>query len=376
MKVGVIGGGQLGRMMALAGYPLGFSFRFLDPSHESPAGQVAERRATPFEDPRGLDEFAQGLDLATYEFENPPLTAAQRLASRTPYFFPPVRALETVQDRLTQKNFFLSAGIATAPFQRVDSPQDLAQAVNTLGLPAVLKTRRMGYDGKGQAVLREERDLEKGWMALGASPLILEAFIPFTRELSLIAVRARTGETAFYPLAENVHFEGILRLSVAPAPNVAAALQQQAEECARSVFAALDYVGVLAIEFFEHQQQLVANEMATRVHNSGHWTMDGAATSQFENHLRAGAGLPLGSTAARGFTAMINLIGHQPASSDALAIPGAHLHLYGKSARPGRKLGHINLNEATRAELTRAVELTRGLAGVWLPQNVQAADED
>lgn len=368
MKVGVIGGGQLGRMLALAGYPLGFTFRFLDPSHESPAGEMAERFMMPFEDARGIDQFAAGLDLATYEFENPPLTAAQRLASRTPYFFPSIRSLETVQDRLTQKNFFQRTGIATTPFTRVDSQQDLTKAVQLLGLPAVLKTRRMGYDGKGQAVLREEKDLEKGWMALGALPLILEAFTPFARELSLIAVRGRKGETVFYPLTENTHYDGILRLSIAPAPDVANGLQQQAEDYASRVFAELDYVGVLAIEFFEYQQQLITNEMATRVHNSGHWTMDGAATSQFENHLRAGAGLPLGSTATRGFTAMVNLIGHEPAHDDALAIPGAHLHLYGKSARPGRKLGHINLNEASRSELQRAVEMTRGFAGVWLPQ--------
>lgn len=364
MKVGVLGGGQLGRMLALAGYPLGLSFRFYDPTHESPAGQVAERIAASYEDAQTLDAFAAGLDFATYEFENPPLEAARRVASRVPVFFPPVQALEMVQDRLTQKNLFQRLGISTTPFVSVDSLQDLERGVASLGLPAVLKTRRMGYDGKGQALLREEKDIEKGWMAHGIRPLILEAFIPFEREISLIAARGHRGEIALYPLTENVHREGILRLSRAPAPAVSDGLIQQAEHAARCIFAELDYVGVLAIEFFLHGGSLIANEAATRVHNSGHWTIEGAATSQFENHLRAGLGLPLGSTAARGRSAMVNLVGAAPEAARVMAIPGAHLHLYGKTPRPGRKLGHVNLTAEDAESVEKSLQAMKGLPGV------------
>jgi 5-(carboxyamino)imidazole ribonucleotide synthase len=366
MKVGVIGGGQLGRMMALEGYPLGFSFRFYDPSHESPGGQVAERFNSAFEDPQALDRFASGLDLATYEFENLPLSAAQRVASRVSYFFPPIKALQIVQDRLTQKNLFRRLNISTTPFERVDSLQDLAGAVSRLGFPAVLKTRRMGYDGKGQALLREPKDVEKGWMALGGTPLILEGFIAFEREISLIAVRGRHGRTAFYSMAQNTHHQGILRASIAPAPDLKPEIEAQAQAAAQAIFVELDYVGVLAIEFFLLQGRLIANEMAARVHNSGHWTLDGAAASQFENHLRAGAGLPLGSTAARGVTAMLNFIGELPSPEEVLRIPGAHLHLYGKLPRAGRKLGHANLCAATHEELRPLLAMASGLAGIRL----------
>ncbi len=225
-----------------------------------------------------------------------------------------------------------------------------------IGLPAVLKTRRFGYDGKGQMVLRTEADLPPAWDALGRQPLIVEGFVAFEREVSILAVRGRHGETAFYPLVENHHAEGILRLSLAPAPSLTRELQAQAQDYAARVLEALDYVGVLAIEFFERAGQLYANEMAPRVHNSGHWTIEGAETSQFENHLRAVLGLPLGSTVARGHSAMLNLIGVTPDPAAILAVPQAHLHLYGKSARPGRKLGHVTL----RAESASALE--NGLA--------------
>ncbi len=246
-----------------------------------------------------------------------------------------------------------------APFRTVDSREQLNAAVEEIGLPAVLKTRQLGYDGKGQFVLRASADEDAAWAALGGSPLILEGFVAFQRELSIICVRDAVGEMRFYPLTENHHREGILRLSIAPAPGLTPELQAAGEEIARKVAERLDYVGVLAIELFELDGRLLANEMATRVHNSGHWTIDGAVTSQFENHMRAVCGLPLGSTEPRGLSAMVNLIGTLPEASDVLAIEGAHLHLYGKEPRPGRKIGHVNVvaeDEGTLRERVAAVQ--------------------
>ena len=300
----------------------------------------------------------------TYEFENVPVAAARFLAERVPVY-PPPAALEAAQDRLVEKTFFQKLGVATPPFAPVDSQADLDAAIAQIGLPAVLKTRRLGYDGKGQIILREPADAATAWAALGDAPLILEGWVPFERELSILAARGRNGETAFFPLVENHHRDGILRLSLAPAPGITPALQSAAEQIASRALAALDYVGVLAIELFQVTRGLeiggrgwtgasspvprpsslvtVVNEMAPRVHNSGHWTIEGAETSQFEQHLRAVLGLPLGATAARGFSAMVNLIGALPDPAAVLAIPGAHLHLYGKQPRAGRKLGHITL---------------------------------
>jgi 5-(carboxyamino)imidazole ribonucleotide synthase len=346
MKVGILGGGQLGRMLALAGYPLGLRFRVLDGSPEAPAGFLAEHLAEPMDDPESLAHFAEGLDLITYEWENVPVPLAESLSARVPVL-PHPRALAAAQDRLTEKSFFRDLGVPTPPFAPADTRDELEKALDEIGAPAVLKTRRLGYDGKGQFVLRARDAAGEAWAALGGTPLILEGFINFEREVSLLAVRSRTGELAFYPLVENHHPHGILGLSLAPAPALPEGLQALAERYARAALEALDYAGVLAIEFFQCAGPdgpfLVVNEMAPRVHNSGHWTIEGAESSQFENHLRAILGLPLGSTALRGPSAMLNVIGEEPDAEAVLRIPGAHLHLYDKSPAPGRKLGHVTL---------------------------------
>lgn len=350
MTLGILGGGQLGYMLALAGYPLGLHFRFLDPSPEAPVGRIAQRVTAEYADHAALEKFANGLELVTYEFENVPVEAAKFLAQRVPVY-PPPAALEAAQDRLAEKTLFRGLGIATTDFLPVAKTAEFDAAVKQLGLPAVLKTCRMGYDGKGQWILRTTDDVLKAKAELPDVPLILERFVPFTRELSVLAVRSRNGETAFYPLVENHHREGILRLSLAPAPSLDPAIQRAAEDIARRVLESLEYVGVLAIEFFEDQGRFLANEMAPRVHNSGHWTIEGAVTSQFENHLRAVLGLPLGSTGPAGHSAMINLIGDLPEPPEVLAVPDAHLHLYGKVPRPGRKLGHVTVRAASAERL-------------------------
>jgi 5-(carboxyamino)imidazole ribonucleotide synthase len=367
VTIGILGGGQLGYMLALAGYPLGLHFRFLDPSPEAPVGRIATRITAQYDDHSALKKFAAGLELVTYEFENVPVEAARFLAERVPVL-PPPAALEAAQDRLNEKHLFQEMGIATTEFAAVADQNALDGAVKQIGLPAILKTCRMGYDGKGQWILRSAEDVARTKSELPAAtapakkrsgaegaqqaaPFLLERLVPFTRELSVLAVRGRDGETAFYPLVENHHRGGILRLSRAPAPQLDRAIQNAAEDAARRVFDALQYVGVLAIEFFEHEGRLLANEMAPRVHNSGHWTIEGAVTSQFENHLRAVVGLPLGSTSAIGCSAMLNLIGDLPDSTEVLAVRDAHLHLYGKSARAGRKLGHVTLRASSPEQL-------------------------
>jgi 5-(carboxyamino)imidazole ribonucleotide synthase len=340
--IGILGGGQLGYMLALAGYPLGLHFRFLDPSPEAPVGRIANRVTADFQDEQALEKFSHGLEVATYEFENVPVAAAKFLAERVPVY-PPAIALEEAQDRLREKRLFRKLGIPTTEFAEVAKRQDLGGAVKQVGLPAVLKTCSMGYDGKGQWLLRTAGDVEKARTELPDAPMILEKFVPFTRELSVLGVRGRDGARAFYPLIENHHRGGILRLSLAPAPRLTENLQQMAEEAAQKVLEELGYVGVLCIEFFEVGGQLLANEMAPRVHNSGHWSIEGAVTSQFENHLRAILGMPLGATEAMGVSAMINLIGEIPAGAEVLNVSNAHLHLYGKEPRAGRKLGHVTM---------------------------------
>ncbi len=375
MTIGILGGGQLGYMLALAGYPLGLHFRFFDPSPEAPVGRIASRVTAEFSDESALEKFSNGLELVTYEFENVPVAAVRFLAERVPVF-PPPAALEAAQDRLREKQLFQDLGIATTEFMPVATAAALDPAVKKIGLPAMLKTCRMGYDGKGQWLVRTAEDVAraKGELPAGApgtalgdspatdarneAPFILERFVPFHRELSVLAVRGRTGETAVYPLVENHHRGGILRLALAPAPRLDPAVQRAAEDAARRIFESLQYIGVLAIEFFEKDGHLLANEMAPRVHNSGHWTIEGAVTSQFENHLRAVTGLPLGSTSAIGSSAMLNLIGEVPDSSEVLVIRDAHLHLYGKSPRAGRKLGHITLRAGSPEQLaSRLAEL-------------------
>lgn len=349
MKLGVLGGGQLGRMLALAGYPLGLRFRFLDPAPEAPVEELAELVVGRFDDLDVLARFPDGLDAVTYEFENVPTEAARHIARRAPVY-PPVAALEASQDRLAEKTLFQELGLRTAPYVPVETRQQFDEALGRVGLPAVLKTRRLGYDGKGQAALRDPQEAQAAWEALRGVPLILEGFVDFTREVSQIAVRGRDGAVGFYPLAENHHAGGILRLSLAPAPGASAALREQACRAIAGVMERLNYVGVLAIEFFQVGEDLVANEMAPRVHNSGHWTIEGARTSQFENHLRAVAGWPLGATEAVGHSAMVNLIGAIPEAGRVLAVHGAHLHLYGKAPRPGRKVGHVTVWADTEGE--------------------------
>ena len=351
MIVGILGGGQLGYMLALAGYPLGLHFRFLDPTPQAPVGRIAPRVTADYGDRAALEKFSSGLELVTYEFENVPVDAARFLEKHVPVH-PRPAALELAQDRLHEKQLFEKLGIATTKYLQVKDPYGLDAGVKKTGLPAVLKTRRMGYDGKGQWILRTKEDVERVKADLPKVPLILENFVAFTRELSILAVRSRAGATAFYPVVENHHRGGILRLSLAPAPRLEPAIQDAAETAAKKILEHLDYCGVLAIEFFECDGTLLANEMAPRVHNSGHWSVEGAVTSQFENHLRAVLGLPLGSTALTGQSAMLNLVGELPDAAKVLAVPDTHIHLYGKDPRPGRKVGHVTVRASSAGELS------------------------
>lgn len=355
MRIGVIGAGQLGRMLALAGYPLGMRFMFLDRSDDTPAAALGGNVIGAFDDPASLAQLVAGSDILTFEFENVPAPALETLPDDPP-LWPPASALQFAQDRLHEKNLFAELDIPSAPSRPVDDIGGLRAAVTELGLPAVLKTRRLGYDGKGQTVLHEEADIDSAWEMLGDVPLLLESFIPFDFEVSLIGVRSSTGETAFYPLTRNHHEAGILRYSLAPFDDEA--LAAQARNALDAIMRKLGYVGVLTVEFFVRDGELLANEMAPRVHNSGHWTIEGAVTSQFENHLRAIAGLPLGSTAVTGHSAMVNFIGHMPQPERILALTNCHLHDYGKSPRPGRKLGHataVTTTAEARDEALRAL---------------------
>jgi 5-(carboxyamino)imidazole ribonucleotide synthase len=355
MTLGIVGAGQLGRMIALAGYPLGFDFLFLDRDAQTPGGQVGPILEGALDDRNLLGQLSQRCEVLTFDWENIPVEALEGLPGKA-RIAPPLRALAAAQDRLSEKRTFELLGITTTRYASVDSRESLALAVKSIGLPGVLKTRRLGYDGKGQFVLRKPADLDRAWEALGKSPLLYENLVPFDAEVSVIAVRGVEGDIAFYPLNLNVHRDGILRLTRAPYGN--AALTRQAERAARKLLEHFKYVGVLTIEFFVRGGKLVANEMAPRVHNSGHWTIEGAETSQFENHVRAIAGLPLGSTKARGHSAMINLVGEMPTRDALLGEPGLHWHDYGKTARPGRKLGHVTIcDNATQTRNRRALKL-------------------
>jgi 5-(carboxyamino)imidazole ribonucleotide synthase len=350
MRIGILGGGQLGRMLAWAGIPLGHQFRFLDPDPEAPAQAVGTVLHGPFDDTDVLRRFAEGLDVITYEFENVPVETAAFL-SELCRVDPPPLALKVSQDRLTEKEFARQLGIATPDFAPVRSWEELRQALSLFGFPNILKTRRFGYDGRGQWLIRRPSDARQAWQTLGHAPLILEAFVPFDRELSLISVRSRSGVIRCYPLVENRHEGGILRQSFAPADRVTPELQCQAEKAAHAILNEVLYVGVLAIEFFEVKGRLLFNEMAPRVHNSGHWTIEGAVTSQFENHLRAITDWPLGDTTCRGFSAMWNIIGSVPDPDAIVEIPGAHWHVYGKAPRAGRKLGHVTIGADSLQQL-------------------------
>jgi len=369
--VGILGGGQLARMMAIAGAPLGLRFSVMDTSADACAGQCAPLVVGDYRDRGALAEFASGIDIATFDFENVPAESAQWLSERVP-MFPNPRALATSQDRLAEKTLFVDLGIPVPAFAPVDTRGDLVAAVARLGLPCVLKTRRLGYDGKGQFRLRAAGDVDAAWDALGAQAatggLILEAFVPFQRELSVVAVRARDGAFRTWPLTENWHVDGVLSASLAPA-RVDPALAARAEAHARALAEALDYVGVFALELFCLDGELLANELAPRVHNSGHWTLEGAETSQFANHLRAVLGLPLGDTRALGRACMLNWVGGMPDPAPVLAEAGGFWHDYGKSPRPGRKVGHATLRADDDAALAAALERV----GVALGREAQVA---
>ena len=352
-RIGILGGGQLARMLALAGHPLGLEVAFLDPAPDACAAVVARQIRGAYDDAAKLEELSDWADIITYEFENIPAQAVHFLEEAQQVVYPPAKALATSRDRLAEKTLFTSLDIPTPAFAAIESLADLELAVLSIGLPAVLKTRTLGYDGKGQVVIRQAGDCAAAWERIQGRSAILEAFVSFSREISIIAVRSSTGEEAFYPVTENIHREGILRLS---RPRRNDHRQAEAEQYARKILDRLEYVGVLALELFDTPQGLMANETAPRVHNSGHWTIEGACTSQFENHLRAILGLPLGSTALRGSAAMVNCIGTMPEMEAILAIPGAHYHRYGKEARPGRKVGHYTLTADSDETLDALLE--------------------
>jgi 5-(carboxyamino)imidazole ribonucleotide synthase len=351
MKIGVIGGGQLGRMLALAGHPLGMQFVFLDPAPDACANVLGEHLCADYSDKDHLRMLADECDVVTFEFENAPADTIAFLSQFVPVY-PPAQALRTARDRLLEKTLFRELQIATPNFANIESQSDLNSAVKSIGLPAVLKTRQLGYDGKGQKVLRAADDVDGAFAALGNVPCLLESFVNFSGEVSLIAARGRSGETRFYPLVHNTHRDGILRLSVASTHHP---LQTLAEDYAERVLDKLDYVGVLAFEFFEVGGGLTANEIAPRVHNSGHWTIEGAECSQFENHVRAVAGLPLGSTAKIDESAMVNFIGSIPPLEKLAALEYCHPHVYGKAFKPGRKVGHATLRCANRKTLEESI---------------------
>jgi 5-(carboxyamino)imidazole ribonucleotide synthase len=361
--VGILGGGQLARMLALAGAPLGLRFLVLDTAADACAGQFVPQLTADYRDLDALAAFAGRIDVATFDFENVPADSAGWLASRVPVF-PAPRALALAQDRLAEKQLFGELGIPVAPYAEVASRDALEAAAGKIGLPAVLKTRRLGYDGKGQFRLREPGDIAAGWDALGGHEhgLILESWVPFDRELSIIAARSEAGEFVCWPVTENWHVDGILSASLAPAP-VSDALARLAVEHARRIAENLGYVGVFALELFQVGDALLANEMAPRVHNSGHWTIEGAECSQFENHLRAVLGLPLGSTQARGVSCMLNWVGALPESAAVLSEPGGHWHDYGKQARDGRKVGHATFRAESAKALSAALDRVAAALG-------------
>jgi len=363
VHVGIVGGGQLGRMLCLAGSALGIDCTTLDPASRSSASQVGPSIVGDFDDRQALTRLADGADVVTYEFENVPVASARFLAELVPVL-PPPEALEVAQDRLAEKALFGQIGLPTADHLAVGTLEELDAALERIGTPAVLKTRRLGYDGKGQAVINDPLRAEDAWRSIGEMPAIVERIVGFERELSIIAVRGRDGSMACYPLVVNHHHDGILRFSIAPAPDVTAELQSKAETSIGAAMDRLAYVGVMAIELFQEGDDLLGNEMAPRVHNSGHWTMEGAETSQFENHLRAVCGMPLGTCSPRGSSVMVNLLGSAPDPANVMRVPGAHLHLYGKEPRPGRKLGHVTLT-AERGERPDLAALAA--AGVEFP---------
>ena len=370
--VGILGGGQLARMMALAGAPLGLRFLVLDTVADACAGQFAPMVVGDYTDQSALAQFASQVDVATFDFENVPAQSAQWLTDRVSVF-PGPPALATAQDRLAEKTLFRELGIPVPPFAAIGTLAELqAAVVQGIGTPCILKTRRLGYDGKGQFRIKTPADVDAAWAALGAQAghvgLILEGFVAFQRELSVVAVRGRDGQFRAWPLTENWHVDGVLSASLAPA-QVENTLRDSALGYAQALAEALDYVGVFALELFCRDGELLANEMAPRVHNSGHWTIEGSETCQFQNHLRAVLGLPLGSTRMLGHACMLNWLGAMPDANAVLAEAGGHWHDYGKQPRAGRKVGHATLRADSREELAEALQRV----GVALERQAQVA---
>ena len=338
MRIGIIGAGQLGQMLGFAARDLKVQCRFVDPSEDPPAAASGYVVPAAFDDPEALAVLAEECDVVTYEFENVPVEALQLIDGKVPVY-PPAAALRHAQDRLHEKRLFDELEIPLPGYHPIGSRQAMQDAMDKLGLPMVVKTRRLGYDGKGQFVVRSADELDAAWDELSGVPLIAEQFVPFDYEVSCIGARNVDGDIVIYPLSHNVHGDGILRISKSPIE--APALQDKAADYVRCLLQHLDYVGVLALELFVLGEELLANEFAPRVHNSGHWTIEGSETSQFENHLRAVMNLPLGSTESCGHAGMVNLIGEISAATRALEV--GELHDYGKAPRPGRKLGHVTI---------------------------------
>ncbi len=360
--VGCIGGGQLARMLALAGHRLGVCVRVLDPKPDACAGLVADHVCASYDDALALPGFLHGLDALTYEFESIPVEVVEALEARI-IMRPGSRSLRVCQDRLLEKEFFERVGLDVHPWRPIENEAQLGAAVGAIGTPCVLKRRRGGYDGKGQRIIEDESGALKAWEELDRAPCILEAFVPFQRELSLIGARSKNGDTAFWPLVENRHEGGILRASVAPALAVNGEVVERAHDQACVLLHELMHIGVFAIEFFELDGRLYANEAAPRVHNTGHWTIEGSHVSQFEQHLRAVLGLPLGFTEALGHCAMVNMIGQAPSLADATALEGVRAHYYAKPTRPGRKVGHLSTVQPTPADRDDALARMMILAG-------------
>jgi 5-(carboxyamino)imidazole ribonucleotide synthase len=358
MRVGIIGAGQLGQMLGFAARELGIECQFLDPSDSPPARVCGEVIRKPFDDAEALAELAANCDVVTYEFENVPVEALQQIVGKVP-IYPPPEALREAQDRLREKRLFERLAIPLPAFHQIDAYADMHNAVATLGLPVVIKTRRFGYDGKGQFVLRSADEVDSAWASLGGQPLIAEQWVRFDYEVSSIGARNVGGDICIYPLSHNVHEGGILRTTRSPVN--APRLSRLAAQYTRLLLDDLDYVGVLALEMFVHGDRLLANEFAPRVHNSGHWTIEGAATSQFENHLRAIMNLPLGPTDNRGHAGMVNLIGRIP--DELRSIERGHFHDYGKKPRPGRKLGHITVVEENAPDRDAIVDFIQKSVG-------------
>jgi 5-(carboxyamino)imidazole ribonucleotide synthase len=351
MRIGIIGAGQLGQMLGFAARDLDVECRFVDPSAKPPAAACGKIIQSAFDDPVALIALADTCDVITYEFENVPVAALQHIEGIAPVY-PPAAALRHSQDRLDEKKLFDELAIPLTGYHAIDTRGDMDAAADKLGLPMVIKTRRLGYDGKGQFVVRNATDIDAAWDELGDQALIAEQWVAFDYEVSCIGVRSVGGEVAIYPLSRNVHVDGILRTSRSPVDGDE--LAERAAAYVHRLLDHLDYVGVLALELFVIGDKLLANEFAPRVHNSGHWSIEGSETSQFENHLRAILDLPLGSTASKGYSGMVNLIGEIPAS--ALALEVGQLHDYGKAPRPGRKLGHITVVAGTAEERDQLVE--------------------